>query len=61
VAKEYQLMRKESNILDVNVTGSSTQPDSSSHPLPQEYQGQRLSRGKGIFRNPKSLDSIKIY
>jgi hypothetical protein len=26
---------------------SSTQPASSSHPQPQQFQGQRLSRGRG--------------
>ncbi len=29
----------------------STQPASPSHPLPQQYQGQRLSRKRGISRD----------
>ena len=33
------------------ITGSSTQPASSSHPQPQQYQGQRPSRVRGISRN----------
>jgi len=30
------------------IANSSTQPAFSSHPQPQQYQGQRLSRGRGI-------------
>ncbi len=31
------------------VTYPSAQPASSLHPQPQQYQGQRFSRGRGIF------------
>ena len=33
------------------IIASSIQPASSSRPQPQEYQGQHLSRGRGISRN----------
>jgi uncharacterized cupin superfamily protein len=39
-AKEYQLMKKESNWMIMLITDPSPQPASSSHPQPQQYQGQ---------------------
>jgi hypothetical protein len=38
-----------------------TQPASSSHPQPRQYQGQRLSRGKGISRSARWRRNIVPY
>jgi len=42
------------------ITGFSTQPASSSHPLPRGGQGQRPSRGRELYYIPLTFHSILI-